>query len=218
MGSFDDITADPSQPVYYKVSAVNSVNSAGGALSNEVNFPATPGIQLLSINSEKAHGSAGTFGINLPQDGSAIECRAVGALPGGATGDYQLVFHFANPVTTVSNTTLAGTGSIASASVQGGDYVVNLAGVTNVQRITVTLTGVTDSAGFTAASVSGTMGVLIGDVNASKRVDAADVSSVRQQTLQTVTSSNFRNDLNASGRIDAADVSIARQQTLTSLP
>jgi hypothetical protein len=62
------------------------------------------------------------------------------------------------------------------------------------------------------------MGILIGDVNASGRVDAADVSSVRQQTLQAITSSNFRNDINASGRIDAADVSIARQQTLTSLP
>jgi hypothetical protein len=62
------------------------------------------------------------------------------------------------------------------------------------------------------------MGVLLGDVNASRRVDAADVSLVRQQTLQTVTTSNFREDINASGRIDAADVSIARQQTLTSLP
>jgi hypothetical protein len=60
--------------------------------------------------------------------------------------------------------------------------------------------------------------VLLGDVNASSRVDAADVSLVRQQTLQTVTSSNFREDVNASGRIDAADVSIVRQQTLTSLP
>jgi hypothetical protein len=49
-------------------------------------------------------------------------------------------------------------------------------------------------------------------------VDAADVSSVRQQTLQTVSTSNFRNDLNASGRIDAADVSIARQDTLHALP
>jgi hypothetical protein len=62
------------------------------------------------------------------------------------------------------------------------------------------------------------MGVLLGDVNGSRRVDAADVSSVRQQTLQMVTNANFRNDINASGRIDAADVSIARQQTLTSLP
>jgi hypothetical protein len=62
------------------------------------------------------------------------------------------------------------------------------------------------------------MGMLIGDVNASHRVDAADVSLVRQQTLQPITTSNFRNDVNASGRIDAADVSIVREQTLTSLP
>jgi hypothetical protein len=66
------------------------------------------------------------------------------------------------------------------------------------------------------------LGILVGDVNASGRVDAADVSLVRQQTLQTVNdnpgTSNFREDINASGRIDAADVSIARQQTLTSLP
>jgi hypothetical protein len=62
------------------------------------------------------------------------------------------------------------------------------------------------------------MGVLIGDVNGSGRVDAADVSSVRQQTLQAVNGTNFRNDINTSSRIDAADVSIARQQTLTSLP
>jgi len=62
------------------------------------------------------------------------------------------------------------------------------------------------------------MGVLIGDVNASRRVDAADVSFVRQQTLQAIDINNFRADINASGRIDAADVSIARQQTLTSLP
>jgi hypothetical protein len=73
-------------------------------------------------------------------------------------------------------------------------------------------------AGDFSATISASMGVLLGDVNASGRVDAADVSSVRQQTLQTIGVSNFRNDINASGRIDAADVSIARQQTLTSLP
>ena len=41
---------------------------------------------------------------------------------------------------------------------------------------------------------------------------------VREQTLQPITSSNFRKDINTSGRIDAGDVSITRQQTLTSLP
>jgi hypothetical protein len=95
---------------------------------------------------------------------------------------------------------------------------VNLAGVSNAQRITVSLSNVTDSAGNFSSAVAGQMGVLLGDVNSSGRVDAADVSLVRQQTLQPVTSDNFREDINVSGRIDAADVSIARQQTLTSLP
>jgi hypothetical protein len=218
MGSFDDITSDPSQPVYYKVSAVNSVDPAGGALSNEVNFPATPGIQLLSINSMKTHGGAGTFGVNLPLDGSAIECRTPGALPGGATGDYQLVFHFANPVATVGSTSFAGTGSIASAAVQGGDYVVNLSSVANAQRISVTLTNVTDSAGHVAASVSGTMGVLIGDVNASKRTDAGDVTQVRNKTVSIPDATTFRFDVNNSGRIDAGDVTTTRNATVTVLP
>jgi hypothetical protein len=98
------------------------------------------------------------------------------------------------------------------------NYVVNLTGVVNAQTITLSLTNVTDSAGNFSPAIPASMGVLLGDVNGSRRVDAADVSSVRQQTLQSVTNSNFREDINASGRIDAADVSIARQQTLTSLP
>jgi hypothetical protein len=77
---------------------------------------------------------------------------------------------------------------------------------------------VVDATGASGNIVSPQLGILVGDVNASGRVDAADVSSVRQQTLVTVSTSNFRNDLNTSGRIDAADVSIARQDTLHSLP
>jgi hypothetical protein len=77
---------------------------------------------------------------------------------------------------------------------------------------------VTDVVDNYSGAVSIQLGVLLGDVNASRRVDAADVSLIRQQTLQPIDSSNFREDINVSGRIDAADVSIARQQTLTSLP
>jgi hypothetical protein len=216
--SYDDITADPSQPVYYYVRAINSVDLAGGALSNEVNFPATPGIQLISVNSVKTHGSAGTFGVNLPLDGSGIECRTAGGLPGGASGDYELVFHFANPVSNVTDASFAGTGSITSTSIQSGDYVVVLSGVTNVQRVAVTLTGVTDSAGHTAASVSTTMGVLIGDVNATKRTDSGDVTQVRNRTVSVPDATTFRFDVNASGRIDAGDVTTTRNATVTVLP
>jgi hypothetical protein len=171
-----------------------------------------------SVVSRKTHGSAGTFDVDLPLTGNpGIECRS-----GGANGDYTLLFSFANPLTSVDTASVTnGTGSISSSNIDSNDahnYIVNLTGVTNAQTITVSLSNVSDSAGNFSSAVSAQMGVLQGDVNASGRVDAADVSLVRQQTLQSVTISNFREDINASGRIDSADVSIARQQTLTSLP
>jgi uncharacterized repeat protein (TIGR03803 family) len=179
---------------------------------------AAPTVQLVSAISRKMHGSAGTFDIDLPQTGTpGVECRS-----GGASGDYTLVFSFANPLATVTGASITGgIGSIVTSNIDNNDahnYIVNITGVANAQTISVSLTNVTDSAGNFSASVPVSMGVLIGDVNGSGRVDAADVSSVRQQTLQTIDSSNFREDVNTSGRIDAADVSIARQQALTSLP
>jgi hypothetical protein len=175
-------------------------------------------VPLTSVVSRMAHGSAGTFDIDLPVIGDpGIECRS-----GGPSNDYMLIFSFLDTLTSVDGASLiSGVGLLSSSNIDPNDshnYIVNLTGVTNAQTITVSLSNVTDSAGNFSSAVPAQMGVLLGDVNASRRVDAADVSSVRQQTLQPVTASNFRNDINASGRIDAADVSIARQQTLTSLP
>jgi hypothetical protein len=95
---------------------------------------------------------------------------------------------------------------------------MNLTGVTNAQYVTATLANVIDSQGNGSASVAATMGLLVGDVNGSGRVDSTDVFQVRQQTLQNANSSNFRMDVDASGRIDSTDVFMTRQQTLTSLP
>jgi hypothetical protein len=175
-------------------------------------------VQLNAVVSRKIHGSAGTFDVALPLTGSlGVECRS-----GGTNSDYTMIFTFANPLTSVDGAGVSsGTGTVSSSNIDSTDahnYIVNLTGVTNAQVIKVSLTNVSDSAGDFSGAVSAQMGVLLGDVNASGRVDAADVSLVRQQTLQPVTLPNFREDVNASGRIDAADVSIARQQTLTSLP
>jgi len=171
--------------------------------------------QLNSVVSRKLHGAAGPFDVDLTS-GNGVECRS-----GGTSGDYTLVFNFANPLLAVDSVSItSGNGSVGASNVDGNDthnYIVNLTGVTNGQVLTVSLTNVTDSAGEFSASVPIAMGVLLGDVNGSGRVDAADVSSVRQQTLQAIDASNFRDDVDVSGRIDAADVSIARQQTLTSL-
>jgi hypothetical protein len=178
--------------------------------------PVPPPVQLSRVVSRKVHGSAGTFDIDVTS-GNSIECRS-----GGASGDYTLVLTFGNPLAGVSGAGVtSGTGSVSASNVDPNDthnYIVNLTGVANAQTISVSLTNVSDSGGEFSATVPVSMGVLLGDVNGSRRVDAADVSSVRQQTLQFVTGSNFRNDINTTGRIDAADVSIARQQTLTSLP
>jgi hypothetical protein len=194
---------------YYYSGSVNQTLIEHRAVSSPI---------LVSAVSSKVHGSAGSFDINLPLTGTpGIECRS-----GGVNNDYTLIFTFANTLSSVGGAGVtSGTGSVSSANIDSSDahnYIVNLTGVTNAQVITVSLANVSDSAGNFSGALSASMGVLLGDTNGSGRVDAADVSSVRQQTLQLVTSSNFREDVNTSGRIDAADVSLVRQQTLTSLP
>jgi hypothetical protein len=168
---------------------------------------------LVTMSSRKMHGTAGVFDLNLPLTPPyGVEPRS-----GGTNGQFLVDFHFVNPVLSCG-TAMSSAGTATNDPASGGnDCLVDLTGVANAQYVTVTLSGVIDNQG-NQGNVPGTFGVLLGDVNGSKRVDAADVSSVRQQTLQPVTTSNFLNDINTSGRIDAADVSIARQQTLTSLP
>jgi hypothetical protein len=179
---------------------------------------APPTAQLTSVVSTKTHGNAGAFDLYVQQGRNpGIECRS-----GGATGDYTLLFTFANPLTNVDGASLTnGSGTVAGKSIDSTDahnYIVNLTGVTNAQKITLSLTNVTDSTGNFSAAVPISMGVLVGDTNASRRVDSSDVTLVRQQSLQTITSSNFRQDVNATGRIDSSDVTVVRQQALTSLP
>lgn len=168
---------------------------------------------LLGVVSSMSHGSTGTFTVNLPLTGMrGIECRSSAAL---GAGNYSVVFSFVNNVTSCGSAGTAG-GSVSSGPLLN-QCTENLTGVPNAQYTTVALNGVLDSQNNTG-NVAAPMGVLIGDINGTGRVDAADVSLVRQQTLQPISASNFREDINASGRIDASDVSTARQQTLTSLP
>jgi hypothetical protein len=175
-------------------------------------------VQLNAVVSRKTHGSAGSFDIDLPLTGKpGIECRS-----GGVNGDYTLVFTFSNILTNVGSTSLtSGTGSVASSKIDGNDghnYIVSLTGVTNAQYLTVRLTNVHDSAGNGSNAVSTSMGVLIGDVNASKLVDGNDVSAVQSRTRQLANSTNFRYNVNASGVIDGNDISLVVSKSGTGLP
>ena len=167
---------------------------------------------LTSAFSRKTHGAAGTFDIPLPLTGNVgIECRS-----GGATNDYQMIFDFANPVTVGSASISFGTGSVSSLSVSGSQVTVNLTGVTNAQRITVTLFNVND--GTHMGNVPVSMGVLVGDVNGNAIVNASDVSLTKSQVGMPVTGSNFREDLNANGLINSVDVALVKSKVGTALP
>src|SRR5207248_2712916 len=102
------------------------------------NLEPTPA-QLISAVSRRIHGNAGTFDVDLPLTGNpGIECRS-----GGANGDYEIVFKFANTLTNVGSASVSnGAGSVASGNIDPNDahnFVINLTGVTNTQTITVTL-------------------------------------------------------------------------------
>jgi autotransporter-associated beta strand protein len=164
--------------------------------------------------SRKVHGAAGSFDVDLPLTGSpGIECRS----GGGSGGDYELVVTFYNPVTFTNAAVTAGTGFVASTSGNGTTLVtVNLSGVANAQTISVALFNLNDGVNTTNLVIP--MGVLIGDVNANRVVNATDVAQTKAQVGQPVTTSNFRADVNPNGIINASDVIHVKGLSGTFLP
>src|SRR5438309_3269593 len=127
-----------------------------------------------------------------------------------------MIVNFATTVTVGGAAVTSGTGSMSSFSVSGSHVTVNLTGVTNVQRITVTLFNVND--GTHIGNVPVSMGVLIGDVNGNAAVNASDVSLTKSQVGMPVGSSNFREDVNANGLINSVDVALVKSKVGTALP
>jgi N-acetylneuraminic acid mutarotase len=166
-----------------------------------------------SAFSRKVHGAAGAFDIPLPLTGNVgVECRS-----GGATNDYQMVINFMTSITLDNAVVTSGTGMVSSFSGSGTTQItVNLTGVTDVQRITMTLIGVND--GTHMGNVPISMGVLVGDANGNALVNASDVSLTKSQVGVPVSGSNFREDVNANGTISATDVAQVKANVGTALP
>jgi len=169
----------------------------------------------LAASSRKIQG-AGTFDLNMPAlNALGIECRAAGS---GNT--HQVVFTFANPVTLTSATATPGanaTGSVSGSPIVSGNHVtVNLTSVSNMQRLLINLSGVSD--GTITNDFSVTMGLLLGDVTANGRVDGNDVSAVQGQVRSPLNINNFRAEVTANGKIDGNDVSTTQGQVRTFLP
>jgi len=208
--------------------AIGEIGAGGLAVITSANYGNEIGYigQLSGLEgpmtaiSRKTHGAAGAFDISLPFSGAVgIECRNVGALPGGATGDYELVVTFAEPVTLSSASVASGTGTVPpnGASVSGNQITVNLSGVANAQYITVSLNNVTDSQSNTV-TVFGTMGVLIGDTTANGAVNSSDIAQTQSQSGKPVTADNFREDVTVNGSINSSDIALVQSKSGTALP
>ena len=195
---------------YYRTGYLNGSESITETVRNVY----LRGAALTGVVSRKLHGGM-AFGVDLPLTGNpGVECRS-----GGINGDYQMIFSFLNPLTSVGNASLtSGTGSVGSHMMDADshNYIVNLTGVTNQQVITVSLTNVNDAAGNSTGSVSISMGVLLGDVTGNGTVNATDVSQVRPGRV--VDDSNFRQDVTVNGFINSSDVSAVKLQSGTALP
>jgi uncharacterized delta-60 repeat protein len=194
---------------YYRSGYQNGSESIAETVRNAFIAPPPTPTQVVS---RKLHGGV-PFDIPLPLTGnSGIECRS-----GGATNDYQVVVTFPSSVTFNAAGVTAGAGLSSSSSGSGTSTItVNLTGVTNAQRITVTFLGVSD--GTTTGNLDIPMAVLVGDTTGNGTVSASDVTQTKGQSGQAVTAANFRTDVNANGSINGSDVSLVKSRSGTALP
>lgn len=162
--------------------------------------------------SRKLHGGT-PFDVALPFTGvDGIECRI-----GGANNGFQILVTFGETVTFTSAQVTSGTGTVASTSGSGTSTVtINLTGVTDAQRLVVTLFNV--NYGPAAANLPIQMAVLLADTNGNTTTNAADVSQTKGRVGQSITTSNFRSDVNVSGTITASDVAIVKANLGHGLP
>jgi hypothetical protein len=166
--------------------------------------------QPTAAASRKVHGSAGPFDVpltpNAPLTG-AIATEPRSQVP----GEHQMVVTFPGPVSVSGVSVSTGTGS-ATSSVAGNVVTVNLTGVTDRQRLEVTLAGVSSDSAL--GSVRIPMGILSGDVNGNGAVSGTDVSQVKAAgAVGTVSQSSFRSDVNANGAVTTSDIGTVKARS-----
>jgi hypothetical protein len=165
-----------------------------------------------SVVSRKVHGGAGTFDVNLPM----VPLNGAIGIEPRVGPNHTIVVTFPNAVTVESAAVTTGTGT-ASANVSGGVVTINLTGVTDIQRLGLTLTNV--SSGANLGNVLIPMGVLAGDTNANFAVSGTDVSQTKAAAgTGTVTAGTFRTDVNVNGTINGTDVSLVKAAAGHTLP
>ena len=171
-------------------------------------------LELLSAVSRKRHGLAGDFRIRLPLTGEpAVECR-------GTNGNHAMVFTFAGdrPITAGNASVTQGGGTAGAPTFSGATMTVPLSGVADMQKITVSLSGIANDRGQTLPDFGISMNLLLGDTNGDKAVNVGDALQTRTRAGQTLNGTNFRSDVNLTGTINSGDAVIIRNRSGNSVP
>jgi hypothetical protein len=95
---------------------------------------------------------------------------------------------------------------------------VNLTGVADLQKITVTLSGVTDIFSQVLPNTAISMGVLIGDTTGNAAVNSSDVAQTKAQSGVPVTQANCRQDVSINGSINSSDVALVKSKSGNGIP
>ncbi len=171
-------------------------------------------LNLLSLVSRKIHGATP---FDLAIDPLQPLAGNITVEPRDNSAGHTLIFHFDNPVNSVTAASAldAALNSAATVSVtpSGNDAVVTLTNVADNIRLTVNLTGIN---GVTNLAVA--MGFLIGDSNNTRSVNSSDISGVKARSGQVTDATNFKYDLNISGAINATDILIVKSQSGKGIP
>jgi hypothetical protein len=156
--------------------------------------------------SRKIH-AAGTLNIvgdiPLPLIGTpGVECR-----DGTPAGNHQIVVSFPAPVTFSAAAVTSRAGMVTTTSTTGNQVTINLTGVTDQQKIEVTLFNVND--GAITSEVTIPMIVLAGDTNADMRVNVADTNQTKAASGLTADVSP-RTDVDLDGRTNVTDTNFVK--------
>jgi hypothetical protein len=193
-------------------SATFNFNASRGEHEEDVYYvrvtPSISGVNLASAASRLTHGPAGTFDVNMPLTGvSGVECRSATT--------YNAVFTFDAPVTSGQVTVVGGTATVGAITFNGNSMTAQLTGVTTAEIVTLHTQNINGD-GQPHGDVP--FGFLVADADASRVVGKSDLTLVKSQANQPVTSANFREDLTADGRIRSSDGNLVRANKGHSIP
>ena len=196
------------------VLVVNEVTAAAGCPSYSVVVSGLScPVQISQAASRKVHGAAGEFDIPLPLTGEpGVECRS------SSGGNHNVVVTLNSEVASGNATVSSGIGTAGIPTYLGRTMIIPLSGVVDLQKITLSLNGITNSAGQAMPNTPLSMNVLLGDTTGNRNVNASDIGQTKSQAGQPVGPTNFRTDTTVSGTINASDIGQVKANAGRTLP